>query len=266
MCGLSGLARSDIKGNAIAVGTRVVSDLPNLFCDIFQEHTMNVSPLYMGARFEIGMNLGPALLHPPILPPFIPSLLQPNLEGKGQLHREHGWWPQIDVVGGGWTCLLPMLVPSDAGEDGEAPPKPSFYGFNAGLTIARSLDPRLRFFVAYNFAQLRAKMDMSSLKDDETSSSEEWDFIPDEVNFGKTSHYVVLGAELLRSPKKRLIPQIEYGFISHRIVPRLVFASKKFSTSLIFFPEGYSIMGLGGEIVGVPLPPIVWTWGWQVRF
>lgn len=237
-----GPGRASFESSLQSVGAKIVADLPTFLYDNFHECTTNMSPLYTGRRYEVSTNLFPSTL----------PWLELNMAGKAQVKREHGYWPQIDVLAGGWTSLIASLVPTDTGDEGEDEDlKPSLFGYNFGIIVTESLDPRLRLFFGYDYSQMRVKVDLSDVKDEEEDDG--WDFIPDKIDVGKGEHYLLMGAELLRTPQKRLVTQIGYGLASNRFSARLMWCSKRFDTGLIFFPEGY--------------PLIVWpVMNLQVRF
>ena len=225
----AGPAFGDLESELARAGARILSDPGTFLFDNFHENTSNVTPIYMGRRFEISGNIFPSLF------PFG----ELNAMGKVRAHREHGAWPQIDVMAGGWTCLPLLFLPSDVKRDFD----PSFFGYHAGFIMSESLDPRMRLFVGYEFSQLRAGVNLQELKEDDTSGStdEDWDFIPDTISAGKAEHYLVIGAELLRSIEKRLVSQIGYGLLSNRLVVRIMWESKRFDTGIVFYPEGYPL-------------------------
>jgi hypothetical protein len=222
-----GPARASFEGQLQSMGAKIVSDLPTFLYDNFHECTTNMSPLYTGRRYEVSSNLFPSFL----------PWGELNLAGKAQVKREHGYWPQVDVLAGGWFSLIASFLPADVKEDVD----PSIFGYNLGLIVTESLDPRLRLFFGYDYSQLRVKASLQELKDEE-DEDDGWDFIPDDVDVGKGEHYMVLGAELLRNPDKRLVTQIGYGLSSNRFTARLMWCSKRFDTGLIFFPEGYPLI------------------------
>lgn len=219
----------------VSVASKFATDPGTFLFDLFHENINNATPLHMGKVVEIGTNLFPATL----------PMLELNIAGKARVKREHGGWPQIDVIGSYWNWLPALIAPSLI-SDMEA--KPNLYGYNLGFNVATTLDPRMRVFIGYEYSALRFDIEGldAMLAGDESTSSTGFDSsgfdladtLPDAFHVGKTEHYINVGSELLRTPVKRLAAYVGYGLTSSRFVARLTWESKWISSGLAFYPDG----------------------------
>lgn len=209
-----------LKSAALEIGTEIALDPADFLFDLHL-NTQDRTPLPMGNTFQVSM---------PLLPSLLP-LGQLGLSGKARLHREHGSWPQIDLLLGGWDHLASLFVPEVA-----------IYGYHVGLNVAHSVDPRLRLFAGYEFTQLRVNVDLDF--DDQQQVSGPVTSIGDfqdsfsTLNVGKVEHFLFAGSELLRTPVKRLVAEVGYGVVNQKLVMRLTWVSKRFDTGLSLYPEG----------------------------
>ncbi|MEK7764639.1 MAG: hypothetical protein AAB368_00240, partial [bacterium] len=143
---------------------------------------------------------------------------------------------------GAYWNSLPVLIAGSA-----LTAKPSLYGYNAGITVSETIDPRLRVFAGYEYSAMRFKLegihdmiegDSGSSSTDLSDSFSLANTVPDAFNVGKTEHYIIIGSELLRTPTKRLAAHIGYGVTSNRFVLRLMWESKWINSGLAFYPDG----------------------------
>ena len=214
----------------VPVATKFAADPGTFLFDLFHENISNPTPVHMGRRVEIGTNLFPATL----------PLLELNISGKARVKREHGGWPQVDVLGSYWNFLPALLAPSIVSE---LEAKPNLYGYNLGFNVAATLDPRMRIFAGYEYSALRFDLDgvHKLIEGDEPPAATEFsmsDIVPDSFHVGKTEHYLNVGSELLRTPAKRLAAYVGYGLTSNRFVARVTWESKWFSSGFAFYPDG----------------------------
>lgn len=228
--GLAVPALADLKGQFIAAGTdlatRIATDPGNFLYDIHL-NAEDQSPLPVGKTFSWSTNIFPNLV------PFG----ELGLELKAQGHREHGYWPQIDVFAGGWDSLA-VAVANHA--SGSTQFSGSLVGYHGGFVVAESLHPRLRVFGGYEYSQLRANVAFA--RDSATATPGTGTFSAldtlTSVDVGVTEHFLFAGAEVFRTPVKRMNAEVGYGLVSKRVVLRMIWASPHFDTALNFYPEG----------------------------
>jgi hypothetical protein len=134
----------------------------------------------------------------------------------------------------------------------------SLWGGHIGLAVSESLHPRLRLFGGYEYTWMRADID---IKDNASSTSAststgDFDFMEElkknDISVVKSEHFLFAGAELLRTPKHRLVSEMGYGVVTRKLMIKVTWASQSFDTGFSFYPEG------------------AWTlwpfWNFQVRF
>ena len=210
----------------IRTGQAIVTDPGDFLFDIHLNN-QDRSPLPVGKIGQVGLNIFPNLL----------PWTELGLSLKGRALREHGPLPQVDILGGAWKSIATMMIPADE-------VKSSLWGGHAGLTVSESLHPRFRLFGGYEYTWMRVDIAIKDKTSDTstTSSSGDFDFMKEikknDIVIIKNEHFLFAGAELLRTPKKRLISELGYGLLSRKMVIRLTWASRSFDTGLSFYPEG----------------------------
>jgi hypothetical protein len=239
--GLAAVASASVKDEFIRigedVGTKIALDPADFLFDIHltsEDHT----PLPIDKDFEVTTNLFPS---------FIP-FTELGAEFKAKLKREHGGWPQIDMNLGGWDSIAGSVISGQVKDF-----KGTLWGLHGGLLATGSVDPRLRLFGGYEFSQMRVDIAVT-FNNTKTNSGTGFDLQNSfsKVNVGKTEHFLVAGAEVLRTTKKRLVAEIDYGVVSNKLVAKLTWASRSFDTGIAFYPESAWVLW-----------PI---WNFQVRF
>ncbi len=206
----------------IGIATDIAADPASFLYDLHQNNE-DFTPVTPGRFVEGGMNL---------FPTFLPlAMLNGNL--KVRLLKEHGGLPQIDLLGGGWSDMAAWFIPGT---------KVGWWGWNLGAIVSGSIDPRMRVFGGYEYSQMRADLELGD-KIDAGSMFGSLEGLPDlstlnSIHVGKREHYLVLGAELLRSSDKYLVAQMSYGLAGQRLAARLTWKGKGFNTGIAFYPEG----------------------------
>lgn len=225
---LAAPARSDLKSQFTSWGTNIATGIatdPALFLFDLHLNAEDQSPLPVGKVFSWSTNLFPSLI------PFG----ELGLEMKGQAHREHGLWPQIDVFAGGWDSVAIALA---NGGSGATEFSGSLVGFHAGFVVAKSLQPLLRVFGGYEFSQLRADVQFggSGLSTGGGGTFSALNTITG-VTSGIAEHFLFAGAEVFRTPEKHFNAEVGYGVVGKHLMLRMIWASPHFDTALNFFPE-----------------------------
>jgi hypothetical protein len=91
---------------------------------------------------------------------------------------------------------------------------------------------------------MRVDIDIKDTTSDTSTSTstDEFDFSKEiqknDIHVVKHEHFLFAGAELLRTPKKRLITELGYGPLNRKLIIRVTWASRSFDTGLCFYPEG----------------------------
>jgi hypothetical protein len=219
-----------VKDQFVSAGTDIATKIatdPGSFLFDIHLNAEDQSPLPVGKVFSWSTNIFPNLI------PFG----ELGLELKGQVHREHGNWPQIDVFGGGWDSLAVSIV---NGASGSTDFSGSLIGYHAGFVVTESLHPRLRVFGGYEYTSIRANVSFGSGGLTSSGGSGTFSALDtlSSVNVGVSEHFLFTGAELFRTPTKRLNAEVGYGLVAKHLVLRMIWASPHFDTSLNFYPEG----------------------------
>lgn len=210
----------------IRTGQAIVTDPGDFLFDIHLNN-QDRAPLPVGKIGQVGLNLFPNLL----------PWTEAGLSLKGRALREHGGLPQVDIIGGAWKSILSMAVKSDSFAS-------SLWGGHAGFTVSESLHPRLRLFGGYEYTWMRADID---IKDDTSGTSAatstgDFDFMEElkknDISVVKAEHFLFAGAELLRTPKHRLVSEMGYGVMTRKLIIKVTWASRSFDTGFSFYPEG----------------------------
>jgi len=204
---------------AIGIGTSIVSDPASFLYDLHQ-NMEDLTPSGVGRRLEFGTTLFPS---------FMPMAML-NGNAKVQALREHGGIPQVDILGGGWTSLITKFVP-DITVD--------WWGWNLGVLVTGTIDPRMRIFGGYEFSQMRASWDLKGKIKASSSVSSGLDMTSlNTGDIGKTEHILTIGSEVLRGQDKLLVAQIGFGVTTQRLAARLTWKGNVFDSGITFYPEG----------------------------
>lgn len=213
-----------LESAGLEMATQVATDPVSFLFDMHL-NSQDRTPLPVGKAWQIGL-------------PFFPNLLpfaSLGLGGKGQVHREHGGWPQIDIFGGGWDSI-PLMAVSSTEFDGV------LYGYHLGFVVTESLDPQMRIFAGYEFTQMRVDLDFAMGDDEPVDPADIQGFDDFQDSFEKiraanTEHFLFAGTELLRTPTKRFVAEVGYGIVNAKTIFRLTWSSKTWDTGLAFYPE-----------------------------
>ena len=202
----------------IGIGTGIISDPAAFLFDLHQVME-DVTPSGVGRRVEFGTCLFPS---------FMPlAMLIGN--AKVQVLREHGGIPQVDILGGGWTSLITKFIP-DITVD--------WWGWNAGILVTGTVDPRMRLFGGYEYSTMKAGWDLKGQIKPSTGASALDMSTLNTGNVGKVEHILTIGSEVLRGQDKFLVAQLGLGLTTQRLSARLTWKGNIFDSGITFYPEG----------------------------
>ncbi|MBI4057184.1 MAG: hypothetical protein HY399_06505 [Elusimicrobia bacterium] len=211
-------ATFSLKGKLIQMVGEILANPAAFFYD-FQQDLEATHPLPPGKSLGFQINAFPS---------FIPFTYG-NLSTKIRLHPEGRWTPglpQFDLIGGYWNMVIAKVAADSSDDVKEA----NFQGYYGGLVATSSLEPRVRLFWGYKFAQLRADLELNEAVDIVSTPVSSF-------KSGLRDHFFFAGIEHPTGIDKTWILQLGYGLQNQIISSKVSWMSKHWEFGLNIYPE-----------------------------
>ena len=210
---------------------------PPMFIYEFQRNMESTNPLPPGKCAGLNYHFLGGIIIVPL--PDITSAA--NISLKLRLHTEGRLYPglpQVDVVGGYWKSFLASMIEDKNAKDTDTDTKitkADLHGMFCGLTMASSLEPRVRLFWGYKYSNLNIDINLNKTQDILGSKVNSF-------NGRFNEHTFSAGMEHTYGQDKRWIIEGGYGVMNNLLSTKVSWYLKYVEVGLNIYPESVFIM------------------------